>query len=87
MSNLAIRYLKEQMTPENEDNHLLIIGEYIDMILKFMLAKKGVNTSRQTQIQRLYENGKISMDITRKIRRQINIWEAYWMEENGVQTH
>lgn len=103
MSKVAIQYLKDHMTPENEDSYLLIIGEYNDMILKFKLAKKGIDTTNYTRVQRelrdkafqaernaiqsLYENGEISMDITRKIRRQINIREAYWMEENSVQTH
>ena len=103
MAKVAIQYLKDHMTPENEDSYLLIIGEYNDMILKFKLAKKGIDTTNYTRVQRelrdkafqaernaiqsLYENGEISMDITRKIRRQINIREAYWMEENSVQTH
>ena len=40
MAKVAIQYLKNHMTPENEDSYLLIIGEYNDMILKFKLAKK-----------------------------------------------
>ena len=91
------------MTPENEGINVLIIGEYNEMIMKFKLARKGADSSQyirqqrelrdkafqaeRDEIQNLYETGEVSMDIMRKIRRQINIREAYWMEENSVQSH
>ncbi|MFF2447823.1 Na+/H+ antiporter [Neobacillus sp. NPDC058068] len=103
MAKAAIQYLKEQITPENEHIYLVIIGEYNEMIMKFKLAKKGVDKSHYTQIQRelrvkafqaernevqnLFEEGVITIDIIRKIRKQINIREAYWMEETSVHSH
>ncbi|GGA23564.1 Na+/H+ antiporter [Psychrobacillus lasiicapitis] len=103
MAQAAIAYLRETMTPENEGINELIIGEYNEMILKFKLARKGADSSKyireqrelrdkafqaeRDEIQSLYETGEVSSDIMRKIRRQINIREAYWMEENSVQSH
>ncbi|WHY86954.1 Na+/H+ antiporter [Neobacillus novalis] len=103
MAKAAIQYLKEQITPENEHIYLVIIGEYNEMIMKFKLAKKGVDQIHYTQIQRelrvkafqaernevqnLFEEGVITIDIIRKIRKQINIREAYWMEEASVHSH
>ena len=103
MAKAAIQYLKEQMTPENEHIYLVIIGEYNEMIMKFKLAKKGADSSQYIELQRelrakafqaerdesqnLYEEGEITIDVLRKIRKQINIREAYWMEENSVHAH
>ncbi|MEH7352559.1 Na+/H+ antiporter [Neobacillus drentensis] len=103
MAKAAIQYLKEQMTPENEHIYLVIIGEYNEMIMKFKLAKKGADFSQYIELQRelrakafqaerdeiqnLYEEGEITIDVIRKIRKQINIREAYWMEENSVHVH
>ncbi|WP_391119482.1 Na+/H+ antiporter [Psychrobacillus sp. L3] len=103
MAKAAINYLKTQMTAENEEIYLLIIGEYNEMILKFRLAKKGSESKQHAQmkrdiqdkafqaerdeIQNLFENGKITADVTRKLRKQINIREAYWMEENSLRKH
>ncbi|MFJ8065755.1 Na+/H+ antiporter [Psychrobacillus sp. NPDC096426] len=103
MAKTAISYLRENMTPENEGVNVLIIGEYNEMIMKFKLARKGADSSRyirqqrelrdkafqaeRDEIQNLYETGEVSMDIMRKIRRQINIREAYWMGENSMQSH
>ncbi|WP_144510346.1 Na+/H+ antiporter [Bacillus sp. FJAT-22090] len=103
MARAAIDYLKENMTPENEGVNVLIIGEYNEMLMKFKLARKGADSkvyirqqrelrdkafqSERDEVQNLYETGEVSMDVMRKIRRQINIREAYWMEESSVQTH
>jgi CPA1 family monovalent cation:H+ antiporter len=103
MAKAAIRYLNDHMTPENEDIYLVIIGEYNEMIMKFKLAKKGADPLNYTQMQRevrikafqaerdevqnLYEEGEITIDIIRKIRKQINIREAYWMEESNLHSH
>ncbi|MFJ7729147.1 Na+/H+ antiporter [Neobacillus sp. NPDC097160] len=103
MAKAAIRYLKEHMNSENEHINMVIIGEYNEMMMKFRLAKKGVDSSQYIHIQRelrakafqaerdeiqnLYEEGEITIDITRKIRKQINIREAYWLEETSVHAH
>ena len=100
MASAAIRYLRESMTPENEIVNVQLIGEYNNMIVKFKLANKltdsGLYISMQRElrdkafqaerdeIQNLYENGEISMEVTRKMRRHINIREAYWMEESSI---
>ncbi|WP_042454254.1 Na+/H+ antiporter [Neobacillus dielmonensis] len=97
MAKAAIRFLKKQMTPENESIYLGIIGEYNDMITKLKQAKTGEDHTQFNQakrelqlkafqaerdhIQTLYEEGNITIDIIRKIRKQINIREAYWEEK------
>jgi CPA1 family monovalent cation:H+ antiporter len=102
MAKAAIRFLRGQMTPEYESIYLDVIGEYNELITKFRLAKKGtdsvdfIRTQRDLQvkafqaerneIQNLYEEGAVTIDVTRKIRKQINIREAYWMEETSVHT-
>jgi monovalent cation/hydrogen antiporter len=103
MAKAAIHYLRAHMTIENEHLYLGIIGEYNELIMKFKLAKKGADSIQYTQIQReiqikafqaerneiqnLYEAGEVTIEVTRKIRRQINIREAYWMEETSVHSH
>jgi CPA1 family monovalent cation:H+ antiporter len=103
MAKAAIQYLKEHMNSENEHIYLIIIGEYNEMIMKFKLAKKGVDSHQYAELQRelrakafqaerdeiqnLYEEGEITIDVLRKIRKQINIREAYWMEEKSVHSH
>ncbi|MEH7307681.1 Na+/H+ antiporter [Neobacillus drentensis] len=103
MAKAAIKYLNNQMTPENEYVYLVIIGEYSEMLTKFKLAKKGADSAHyrhlqrelrvkafqaeRDEIQNLYEEGEITSDITRKIRKQINIREAYWMEESSLHSH
>ncbi|EKN63723.1 sodium/proton antiporter, CPA1 family protein [Neobacillus bataviensis LMG 21833] len=103
MAKAAIKYLKEHMTPENEHIYLVILGEYNEMMMKFKLAKKGADSHQYNEFQRemrakafqaerdeiqdLYEEGEITIDVLRKIRKQINIREAYWMEEKSVHAH
>ncbi|WP_391206914.1 Na+/H+ antiporter [Psychrobacillus sp. L4] len=105
MAKAAIDYLKTQMSAENEEIYLLIIGEYNEMIMKFKLAKKGSGSeskqhaqmkrdiqdkafqAERDEIQNLFENGEITTEVTRKLRKQINIREAYWMEENSLQKY
>ncbi len=103
MAKAAIRYLRDQMTPENEHIYMVIIGEYNEMIMKFKQAKKGADSKQFSQVQKelrvkafqaernelqnLYEEGEITVDVIRKIRKQINIREAYWMEESSVHPH
>ncbi|WP_026565678.1 Na+/H+ antiporter [Bacillus sp. UNC41MFS5] len=103
MAKAAIKYLNSQMTPENEHVYLVIIGEYSEMLTKFKLAKKGADTAHyrhlqrelrvkafqaeRDEIQNLYEEGEITTDIIRKVRKQINIREAYWMDESSLHSH
>jgi len=103
MAKAAIKSLNNQMTPENEHVYLVIIGEYSEMLTKFKLAKKGADSdhyrdlqrelrvkafqAERDEIQNLYEEGEITTDIIRKIRKQINIREAYWMEESSLHSH
>ncbi|MEH7081134.1 Na+/H+ antiporter [Neobacillus drentensis] len=103
MAKAAIKSLNNQMTPENEHVYLVIIGEYSEMLTKFKLAKKGVDSAHyrdlqrelrvkafqaeRDEIQNLYEEGEITTDIIRKIRKHINIREAYWMEESSLHSH
>ena len=103
MAKAAIKYLRKTMTPENEVVNVQLIGEYNDMIVKFKLANKITDSSHYISVQRelrdkafqaerdeiqsLYQNGEISLEITRKMRRHINIREAYWMEENSIHSH
>jgi CPA1 family monovalent cation:H+ antiporter len=99
MAEAAIKELKEGITPENKSISYLVIGDYNKLILKYKqkrnvaafnklalferkLQFKAFQAERNA-IQHLYEKGKISLDITRKIRQQINIREAYW-EENHL---
>ncbi|WP_462413144.1 Na+/H+ antiporter [Neobacillus sp. Marseille-QA0830] len=97
MAKAAIRFLTAQMTSENESIYLSIIGEYNEMITKLKQAKTGADrtqfnlSKRELQlkafqaerdhIQNLYEEGHITIDTIRKIRKQINIREAYWEEK------
>jgi len=103
MAKAAIKYLNNLMTPENEHVYLVIIGEYSEMLTKFKLAKKGADSAHyrdlqrelrvkafqaeRDEIQNLYEEGEITTDVIRKIRKQINIREAYWMEESSLHSH
>jgi Na+/H+ antiporter len=99
MAEAAIKELKEGITPENKSISYLVIGDYNKLILKYKqkrnvaafnklalferkLQFKAFQAERDA-IQNLYEKGKISLEITRKIRQQINIREAYW-EENHL---
>ncbi|MFL6558153.1 MAG: hypothetical protein ACJ8MO_18795, partial [Bacillus sp. (in: firmicutes)] len=43
--------------------------------------------AERDEIQNLYEEGEITTEIIRKIRKHINIREAYWMEESSLHSH
>lgn len=96
----AIGVLKSGITPENKDVSYIIIGEYNDLITKIKsgrdedysqaftrlereLQEQAFQAERD-ELQRLYKNGKITKEVTRKIRSKINIREAYFMEENPL---
>ncbi|MFF2753149.1 Na+/H+ antiporter [Psychrobacillus sp. NPDC058041] len=103
MAKAAIHYLKNNLTSENEEVSLLLIGEYNEMLTIFKLATKRSETKQHAQMKRdiqdkafqaerdevqiLFENGEITTDVTRTLRKQINIREAYWMEETSLQKH
>jgi len=97
----AIRVLKKGITPENKDISYIIIGEYNGLITKIKstmdeeysqafthlereLQEQAFQAERD-ELQRLYENGKITKEVAQKIRRKINIREAYFMEENPLE--
>jgi len=100
MAEIAIRVVKKDMTKENEDVSLLVIGDYSKLIAKIKHAKKITDSKvfthverelqnkafqvERDEVQNLYEQGKITLEITRKLRKNINIREAYWMEESGL---
>lgn len=97
MAEAAIQAVTNGLTPQNKEISFLIIGEYNKLItkLKSMKAVKESQDFAQLErelqdrafqaerdeVQDLYEKGKITIDVTRKIRQQINIREAYFMEE------
>ncbi|WP_040205802.1 Na+/H+ antiporter [Neobacillus jeddahensis] len=103
MAQAALHFLKEHMTIENESVYLSIIGEYNEIFMKFKVAKKSEDSLHYNRIQRelrekafqaerdevqdMYEEGDITIDVIRKIRKQINIREAYWMEETSISAH
>lgn len=100
MSKAAVHYLKNNLTSENRNVYLEVIGDYNRLIMK---CKKGDESAHyiqlkrelqikafeaeRTEVQHLYEEGDITSDIIRELRKQINIREAYWMEEASVQSH
>ncbi|TCZ70937.1 Na+/H+ antiporter [Paenibacillus albiflavus] len=100
MSEAAICELKKNMTLGNKEITYEVIGEYNEMLTKLKLfnnaeaAKEFARYKRELlvkafqterdEVQTLYENGQITSDILRGVRRQINIREAYWMEESAL---
>jgi monovalent cation/hydrogen antiporter len=100
MAEVAIQALKNNLTPSNKNITYLVIGEYSKQItgLKLLidvkasknfarlerdLQDKAFQTERD-EVQNMYESGEITREVARKIRQQINIREAYWMEENSI---
>ncbi|GER67915.1 sodium, potassium, lithium and rubidium/H(+) antiporter [Weizmannia acidilactici] len=100
MAEAAIQSIKSGVTEENREISFLVISEYRKFIrnlnmpknmeasLKFTrqereLQEKAFQAERNA-VQSLFERGKISRDTARKLRRQINIREVYWMEEHHL---
>jgi monovalent cation/hydrogen antiporter len=97
----AIRALKGGLTPENKGITYMVIGEYNDLITKIKSARNEEYSmtfaemerelqeqafqAERDEIQRLYENGKITKAVTQKLRQKINIREAYFLEENPLE--
>lgn len=88
------------MTEENREISFLVISEYRKFIrilnkpknmeasLKYTqmereLQEKAFQAERNA-VQTLFERGEISRETARKLRRQINIREVYWMEEHQL---
>jgi len=102
MAERAIASVKEGITPQNDEISLLIISEYTEMITKFKIAKnltdsnEFIKSEREIQskafqaerneVQNLYESGSITIEVARQLRKQINIREAYWIEETSINT-
>lgn len=96
MAKAAIKVLKDELTPDKREISFLVIGEYNKLITKLKLEKNLKSSKEFTKLERelqdkafqaerdelqsLYEKGKITLEVTRKIRQQINIREAFWME-------
>jgi len=97
MAKVAIQAVKKEITPQNKEISYIIIGEYNKLVMKFKSIKnvkefenfaqlerelqdKAFQAERD-EVQNLYEKGKVTKDITRKIRKQINIREAYFMDK------
>jgi monovalent cation/hydrogen antiporter len=98
MAVAAIKELRSGIGPKNKHISFLVIGEYNRLItgirhvknsnlskvfdrLQRELQDKAFQAERD-EVQDLYEKGKITIDVARKVRKQINIREAYWMEES-----
>lgn len=97
LGEVAVQEVINRLTPENKDISFLIIGEYNELIAKiksmndehdsrvFDQTERAIQEkafqSERDEIQKLYENGKITKDVTQKIRQQINIREVYFMEK------
>ncbi len=100
MAVAAIKVLKSGIVPANKHISYLVIGEYNKLITGIKLVKNTKGTKvfsrlkrelqdkafqvERDEVQNLYEKGKITIDVARKLRTQINIREAYWMEENSL---
>ncbi|MCQ6280464.1 Na+/H+ antiporter [Bacillus sp. EB600] len=100
MAEAAIKVLKGGIVPTNKHISYLVIGEYNKLITGIKLVKNTKGTKvfsrlkrelqdkafqvERDEVQNLYEKGNITIDVARKLRTQINIREAYWMEENSL---
>ncbi|MGG4472916.1 Na+/H+ antiporter [Heyndrickxia faecalis] len=100
MAEAAIRAIKSGMTEENREISFLVISEYRKFIRILSRPKNMEASLKYTQMERelqekafqaernavqaLFERGKISRETARKLRRQINIREVYWMEEHQL---
>ncbi|MGE8206520.1 Na+/H+ antiporter [Heyndrickxia sp. NPDC080065] len=100
MAESAIQDLKNGLTSHNKNITFLVIGEYNELLTNLKLhnnasaAKEYERLKRELQgkafqaerdeIQKMYEKGQITADIVKKVRQNINIREAYWMEKNSL---
>ena len=100
MGEAAIQTIRDGLTPQNKDISFKVIGEYNDLITKVKSARSEhfsqtfsqmerdiqgrAFQAERDEIQKLYEDGKITKEVTQEIRRQINIREAYFIEEKNA---
>ncbi|MFL0364331.1 Na+/H+ antiporter [Pseudobacillus sp. 179-B 2D1 NHS] len=100
MVEYAVEVLKNEMNANNKNVSFLVMGEYNQLLAKLKLIRNNGTSKNFTrlgrelqvkafqaerdEVQSLYERGKITLDITRKIRQQINIRETYWIGENNL---
>ncbi|MBB2479343.1 Na+/H+ antiporter [Bacillus sp. APMAM] len=100
MAKAAIKALLKDMTPENRDIRYTVIGEYSQLILKLKRVKNKKDSmlderyerelkdkafqAERDEIQDMFEKGEIPVDLVRKLRRQINMREVYWMEAKNM---
>lgn len=99
MAEAAIQSLKKEVDKEDKNLIYLVIGEYNELLTKLKLFNNAKAIKQFTQyerelqgkafqaerdeIQSLFEKGVITIDVVRKVRQQINIREAHWIEENS----
>ncbi|PKR85302.1 Na+/H+ antiporter [Heyndrickxia camelliae] len=100
MAKAAIQFLIKNMTLENRDISYAVIGEYNQLIQKLEGARNNKDSrmderferelkdkafqAERDEIQNMFEQGEIPIDLVRKLRRQINMREVYWMEGNSI---
>lgn len=100
LSEMAIQVIRKNVTPENKGISYLIIGEYLELITKIKSMKSENYShsftelerelkaiafqAERDEIQKLYENGDVTKDVANKIRQQINIREAYFIERAAI---
>lgn len=100
LSEKAMQTVKDGLTPENKEISYLILGEYHDFIgrvlsgnresyledqtgLERELKEKAFQAERDS-LQKSYETGEISKEVTKKVRQQINVREAYDIQKTEV---
>ncbi|MGV3466360.1 MAG: Na+/H+ antiporter [Heyndrickxia sp.] len=100
MAKAAIQSLIKDMTLENRDISYAVIGEYNQLIQKLKgvknknesrmderfereLKDKAFQAERD-EIQNMFEQGEIPIDLVRRLRRQINMREVYWIEGKSI---
>lgn len=97
MAKAAIQALENDLNPQNKEISIQIIGEYNKQITRIQLLKDEKDAqdfarferelqekafqAERDEVQKLFEKGEITKDVTQRIRQQINIREAYFMEE------
>lgn len=100
LSEKAMQTVKDGLTPENKEVSYLILGEYHDFIGRVLSGNKESYLEDQTglerelkekafqaerdSLQKSYETGEISKEVTKKVRQQINVREAYNIQKAEV---
>lgn len=100
MAEAAIQQMKKDWPNECNEVAAAIIEEYNKVISSLRPLQNKEEAFRinrlkrelqifafqaeRNELQRLYENKEVSLEVIRKLRQQINIREVYWMEENQI---